>query len=100
MARGRHPHAYAIAGAQAVVNALKNGATFGTGRQYWLKRCEPYPAYTNRGLQSFWLEGSRPLASGNEIVHGPYGSAQAACDAASELYGTSASEQVADHLFA
>ena len=30
MARGRHPHSYAVAGAQAVIRALQNGAQFGT----------------------------------------------------------------------
>ena len=30
MARGRHPHAYAIAGAQAVIRAIQNGAKSGT----------------------------------------------------------------------
>ena len=29
MARGRHPHAYAVAGAQAVIAAIQSGAKFG-----------------------------------------------------------------------
>jgi len=68
-------------------------------KTYWLKRCEGYPPYLNRGLQSFWLTGTlRPLAEAGETVHGPYGSIEAACEAASVLYGTSAAEQVAYHL--
>jgi hypothetical protein len=96
MARGRHPHSFARAGGQVVAAALRAAQNTKT---YWLKRCEPYPAYTNRGLRSFCLTGSTtPLANPGELVHGPYGSIEAVCEAASQFYGTSAAEQVAEQL--
>jgi len=97
MARGRHPHHFARAGGQAVAAAMRAAQE----RSYWLVRVEGYPAYLNQGLRAYWLTGSmRPLAQPGETVHGPYGSIELACDAASALYGTSAAEQVADHLSA